>query len=386
MRLRHRDGTVVHLAYCTNVHPAESVVGIRDQLRRFAGPVRERLGVERLGVGLWIPAGAAADLARSDRELGELRADLTRLGLEVVTLNAFPYAAFHAPVVKQAVYHPDWTDDARLSYTLDCARVLAALLPDDAARGSISTLPLAWREPWSPKVAAAAHEQLDRLAEGLALLAEETGRTVRVALEPEPGCVVDTVADAAEHLAAVASEHVGICLDTCHLATSFETTAVALGQLEAAGLQVVKSQVSAALHADDPTDPATRAALERFVEDRFLHQVRARNGVVRGVDDLPDALDAKDELPGEWRVHFHVPLHAEPDAPLRSTRDELVHSLADLVGGEHPRTDHLELETYTWSVLPEGRRPQDDEGLVEGLAAELRWVADQLADQGLEVL
>ncbi|MDD9205716.1 metabolite traffic protein EboE [Georgenia sp. 10Sc9-8] len=389
MRFRHPDGSTVHVAYCTNVHPAEDVDGLREQLRRYAAPVRSALGVDRLGIGLWLPAAAAARLAADPAALTVFRQDLERLGLEVVTLNAFPYAHFHAPVVKHAVYHPDWTEPDRLAYTLDCARVLSVLLPDDAARGSISTLPLAWRTPWSAERDTAARDHLGRLADGLRALADETGRTVRTALEPEPGCVVETVADAVTHLGGIDTDVLGLCLDTCHAATSFEDPGAALAALEQAALPVVKAQVAAALHVPDPQDERTRAALADFVEDRFLHQVREQAGAtLLSRDDLPEALSGPDPLPGDqpWRVHFHVPLHAEPDPPLRSTRDSLRPTLAGLLGGPHPRTDHLELETYTWSVLPPGQRPGDDTGLVAGLAAELGWVRDLLTDLSLEVL
>ncbi len=389
MRLRHPDGSVVHLSYGTNVHPAESVDGLLAQLTRFAEPVRRALDVPRLGLGLWLPAEAAGPLAADPRELDRLRTALDRAGLEVVTLNAFPYAGFHAPVVKQAVYHPDWTERGRLGYTLDCARVLAALLPDDAERGSISTLPLAWRDPWDDARQSAARKQLDELAEGLAALGDRTGRTVRVALEPEPGCVVETAADAVDRLAGVDTDHLGVCLDLCHLATEFEDPAGSAAALGAAGLPVVKTQLSAAVHADDPRDPATREALGRFAEDRFLHQVRELGaGGTAPRDDLPEALAGDAPLPGDgpWRVHFHVPLHARPDAPLRSTTDVLVEGMRALVGGAHPLVDHLEVETYTWGVLPAGQRPTDDAALVAGLAAELAWSRDRLVELGLEAL
>ena len=236
MRFRHPDGTLIHLAYCTNVHPAEDVAGLLDQIKRYAGPVRARLGVARLGLGLWLPAAAAGRLATDDRALGRLRAALQREGLEVVTLNAFPYAAFHAPVVKHSVYYPDWSHAARLGYTLNCARVLAALLPDDAARGSISTLPLAWRTPWGDEKQAIATKQLEELAEGLGTLADTTGRSIRVGLEPEPGCVLQTAADAVERMAGTDPRYVGVCMDLCHTATEFEDPAAGVEALAAAGI------------------------------------------------------------------------------------------------------------------------------------------------------
>lgn len=385
MRLRHPDGTLVHIAYCTNVHPAEDLDGVLAQLARFGEPVRERLGVDRLGLGLWLARDVAAALAADAGAVGRLRAELDARGLEVVTLNAFPYRGFHDPVVKRKVYVPDWSEQPRLRYTLDVAGVLARLLPDDVTRGSISTLPLGWRDPWHRDRAELARRQLDELAAGLGKLAADTGRIVRVGLEPEPGCVVETTEQAVEHLSGVDDTWVGVCLDACHLAVAFEDPRAALARLEAAGLPVVKTQASCALHVSDPADPATRAELARFCEPRFLHQTReAARARVRAADDLDEALDGRLPARSAWRVHFHLPLHAAPEPPLSSTSAVLDDTLAALLGGASARTDHVEVETYTWQVLPEGRRPTDDEGLVAGLAAELAWTRERLLALGLE--
>jgi len=392
VRLRHPDGTVLHVSYGTNVHPAQDVTGLHDQLRRYAGPVRRRLGTDRLGLGLWLPARAVHELAADPRQTAALRAALDAEGLEVVTVNAFPYGDFHAPVVKKAVYRPDWTQDARSDYTLDAARVLAGLLPDDVTTGSISTLPLAWRSPWDGGRADAARKRLDRLTHGLADVEATTGRRIRVAVEPEPGCVGETATGLVEHLADLDAARLGVCLDLCHLATEFEEPAAALAAVQEAGLDVVKTQVSAALHAPDPADPEALAALEEFVEGRFLHQTRVRRGGgVERRDDLPDALGRVDDVPaldtdGPWRVHVHVPLHAQPRQPLRSTTDVLDDALDRLVGGERPLVEHLETETYTWSVLPDHLRPRDDDGLVAGIAAELDWTRRRLVARGMEAL
>src|SRR5918994_8003429 len=146
MRLRHPDGSVLHLAYCSNVHPADDLDGVAAQLERYAARVRERLDVPVLGVGLWVAAPALG--ADVDAAADRLRAQLDRLGLEVVTLNGFPYRAFHADVVKLDVYRPNWADERRRDYTLGLARLLARLLPADVRDGSISTLPLGWRTEW----------------------------------------------------------------------------------------------------------------------------------------------------------------------------------------------------------------------------------------------
>lgn len=384
MRFRHRDGTLVHLSYCTNVHPAVDLDGVRAQLVRFAAPVRERLGAPVLGVGLWLAAPVAARLAADTGERRDLRDLLDRLGLEVVTLNGFPHDDFGTGRVKKRVYEPDWVHVDRLRYTQDLAVVLADLLPDDAAGGSISTLPLAWREPWSAEQQRAAEAQLDRLARFLDRLDEDTGRRVRVAVEPEPGCVVETTAQAVDRLASVDRARVGVCVDTAHLAVAWEEPDEAVGRLQGAGLDVVKAQLSAALHVEHPGDAGTLEVLRRFDEDRYLHQVRPGSGPgsgwSTGWDDLGEAFAHADGAP--WRVHFHLPLGAEPAAPLASTRATLRGSLRALVGGDRALTDHLDVETYTWTVLPDP--PGSDDELVAGLAAELAWARDELVLAGLE--
>lgn len=365
----------MHLAYCTNVHPAEDLDGIIGQLDTYATAVRRHLDADVLGLGLWLAAPVAAELAGDPARRRRLRQALDVRGLEVVTLNGFPYQAFHAPVVKHAVYHPDWTTRARLEYTLDLARVLVDLLPEGAARGSISSLPLAWREPWDAGRAAAAASQLDELARGLADLARASGRVVRVGFEPEPGCVVETTAQAAAALSDMDTEWLGLCLDLAHLACAWEEPVAALGRLRAAGLPVVKVQVSAALEAAEPA--AAASVLRGYAEPRFLHQTRTAGG--DAADDLDDALDRG--LPGPWRVHYHVPLHAAPVAPLTSTVPVLRAALAALRAGPEPACDHFEVETYTWGVLPEALRPSTPDEVAAGIAAELAFARAELAAQ-----
>ncbi|MEF3111740.1 metabolite traffic protein EboE [Streptomyces chrestomyceticus] len=425
MRFRHPDGSTVHLAYCTNVHPAETLDGVLTQLRDHCEPVRKRLGRDRLGIGLWLARDAARVLVHEPAALRGLRRELDIRGLEVVTLNGFPYRGFGDSHVKYRVYRPDWTEPARLDHTADLAWLLATLLPDDVTEGTISTLPLAWRTDFDAARGAAnrratALAALHALAGRLDALEELTGRSVRVGLEPEPGCLVETTADAVEVLGHGRSEpsgpaasaapveptmpaapampapppahRIGVCVDTCHLATSFEDPHTALEALGRAGVPVVKAQLSAALHAEHPGQPDVRAALGAFAEPRFLHQTRTRtpDGRLRATDDLHEALAGEDAggLPdtAPWRAHFHVPLHAPPEPPLTSTLPVLRDTLALLVGGRVPRTRHLEVETYTWQALPPGLRPRSRSRLADGIAAELALARDLLADLGLKEL
>jgi sugar phosphate isomerase/epimerase len=388
MRFRHPDGSTVHLAYCTNVHPAETLDGVLAQLRDHCEPVRKRLGRDRLGIGLWLAKDAAHALVTDPSALRRLRTELDGRGLEVVTLNGFPYEGFGAEEVKYRVYKPDWADAERLSHTIALARVLAGLLPDDVAEGTISTLPLAWRTVYDDSRAAQARAALTTLAERLDALEELTGRSIRIGLEPEPGCTVETTADAIAPLTAIGHNRIGVCVDTCHLATSFEDPHTALDALTTARVPVVKSQLSAALHAEHPHLPEVREALAAFDEPRFLHQTRTLTAAgLRGTDDLGEALK-EDALPdaSPWRAHFHVPLHAAPAAPLTSTLPVLKDTLTRLVGGPHPLTRHLEVETYTWQALPPELRPRARPQLADGIAAELTLARDLLTDLGLKEL
>jgi hypothetical protein len=196
---------------------------------------------------------------------------------------------------------------------------------------------------------------------------------VRVAFEPEPGCVVETTGQAITHLARADTGRLGICLDLAHLACAWEEPAAALKALRAGGLPIVKVQVSAAVESADPR------ALREYAEPRFLHQTRNPHG--GAADDLDEAF-ARD-LPGPWRVHYHVPLHADPAPPLATTTPVLREALKELAGGPEPLCDHYDVETYTWGVLPPALRPQTPRQLAEGIADELDFARTQLRDLGV---
>ncbi|MEU4563545.1 metabolite traffic protein EboE [Actinoplanes sp. NPDC023936] len=357
-----------HLSYCTNVHPAEDLDGIVGQFDTFARRIRSHLDTDVLGIGLWLAAPVAAELAAAPDSRRRLRRELDARGLEVVTLNGFPYAAFQAPVVKHAVYHPDWTTPERRDYTLNLARILVDLLPDRAARGSISTLPFAWRTPWDPTREDAALRRFDELGKGLAEISGAAGRPVRVGLEPEPGCVVETTAQAADLVSRLDTEWIGVCVDLAHLACAWEDPAAAVARLTGAGTPIVKVQISAALETAEPS----AGVLRDYVEPRFLHQTRSASGAA--ADDLDEAIERR--LPGPWRVHYHVPLHAAPAAPLTSTVAVTRAAIRELL----PFCDHFDVETYTWGVLPPAQRPGDDAALAAGIAAELAVAELMLAE------
>ncbi|HEX4352780.1 MAG TPA: metabolite traffic protein EboE [Polyangiales bacterium] len=389
------------LGYCANVHPGESLRSVLHAIEHFGRGVRRELGVDRLALGLWLSRAALTELEHVGT--APLMAALAEAGIAVVSLNGFPFGDFHAEVVKRAVYHPDLGSDRRREYLLGLAGVLAAVMPADVEEGTISTLPLGHREEALDGSAAdgggvveralaaeRAALQLCRLAVELARLRDRTGRAIRICLEPEPGCWLESTRDAIEFFterlpksaeqlgtpSGLLRDHLGVCYDTCHQAIVFEDAARSIEALHGAGIRIGKAQLSSAIEIVDPGDPAAREELMRFAEPRFLHQVRtlAADGGVLGVDDLPAAMTLPTDRP--FRVHFHVPIHRARIGRLTTTRPFLESALASLA--KLPELPHLEVETYTWSVLPERERPTSDRELMRGLADELRWAEGAL--------
>jgi sugar phosphate isomerase/epimerase len=378
------------LGYCTNVHPGRSVAEVEAGLDRYTVNVAREFG-QPLAAGLWLAEPVVRELLSAPDGVARFAGGLKRRGLTCHTLNAFPYGDFHSERVKEKVYLPDWTQPQRLAYTEQCANVLAALLPD-GVEGSISTVPLGFKGFTHPAdFTARSGEQLIELARRLAALRERTGRLVRLAIEPEPYCVLETTDEAiaffqqlwnrAETSGAIDAvrTHLGLCFDICHQAVEFENIGESIGALDRAGVRINKVHISCAIQLDRPsTNADARSALKRYVEPRYLHQTFARSasGRIARAIDLTERLATEPEAEflaaDAWRVHFHVPVNAERLGPLATTRPMLAEALSSVAA--LPYAPHLEVETYTWEVLP-GAGPAD---LVNGLTKELIATAELL--------
>jgi len=388
------------LAYCSNVHPAATLAAVQRDTLPAISAVRERRGLAAMAAGLWLSADAAAALAADAQARAAFAAALDAAGLHLITLNGFPFGDFHGAQVKRGVYRPDWADPARAEYTLQLAHLLAALLPDGVVDGTISTLPLGLARDWDAQRQAAALAALCRLAAGLAALHAETGRQIRVCLEMEPACVLERTAQtldlfrrllpaAADRLGVpqdVLQAHLGVCFDVCHQAVMFESPGEALAQLAAADIVVGKVQVSSALVFDAGSGHDPAEALGDYAEPRYLHQVLTRDDDGRpfGTLDLPQALAGGLGRAHPWRVHFHVPIQAAGlDHPALGTTQGAILEALDFLAAHPGQRPHLEVETYTWQVLPEGLRPGDPVALCAGLADELGWLEQAMRVRGL---
>lgn len=355
-----------HLTYCLNIHPGETLDEVRSNIERHAAAVKSRVCPDApFCLGLRLSARAAAEV---EPKAAEFRRWIEALGMYSVTVNGFPYGRFHGGHVKADVYKPDWTQPERVAYTLSLARTMSAILPEGEA-ASISTVPVGYGK----KIEDAALSNLVEAVRGLERIERETGRTVRLALEPEPDCVLESAGECVALWGRLRGHGIadspllGVCLDACHAAVNFLSPTEELARLGDAGIPVFKIHISAGLVAEGARSRETLAA---FAEDTYLHQTRivdADGGMLR-FGDLPEALASPAE--GEWRVHFHVPLHWEGARELGSTASCLdpAFMAAALASGAH-----LEVETYSFGVMP--RRTEEVD---ESVARELFWVADRL--------
>ena len=388
MRLSHG----LHLAYCTNVHPGEDLAQTFEALNRWTLSIKEQLSCAGpFAIGLRLSDQASRELSEPDR-LAEFRRWLDRHDCYVFTINGFPFGRFHGGRVKENVYLPDWTTPERLEYTNRLFDLLAQLLPP-GVQGSVSTLPGSFKEfIHSQDQIQLIRDNLWRCVEHIARLSECHGCVLHLGLEPEPLGLFENSAETVRFFHEMRQqhpkdarfdEHLGVNYDTCHFAVEFEEPRDAVGRLLANGIRLSKLHISNALKLR-PT-PAGLTRLAAFADDIYLHQViaRRRDGSIRRFKDLPLALKSassgSETLDEEWRVHFHVPLHYDAAGEFDTTNDH-VSGLIDLLAERPNLCSHLEMETYTWAVLPDSLRSRD---VSEQIVAEYQWTLQKLAAHNL---
>ncbi|MFN3190471.1 MAG: metabolite traffic protein EboE [Aureliella sp.] len=392
----------IEFGYCTNVHAGTTLAAAKANLMQYSAPIRKQICPDsKLPLGLWLSETVAAELTSpSSRE--QFREWLDDNNFAAYTFNGFPQRDFHQDVVKHEVYKPTWLDSERMEYTKLLADILADLI--DGPIGTISTVPLGWPSPaWNASEFEAAAANLLSVAVYLAELHERTGKEIVLAIEPEPGCVLNTAPEIADffknHLMNGSSEDVArrylsVCHDVCHSGVMFEGQTHALELYRAHGIRVGKVQISSAVHVpwnqvedDTENQQAMLDQLRGFTEPKYLHQTTrsTQDGKLAELhEDLPGALKTwLDDLPNSpWRVHFHVPIFVSSFGQLETTQGDISEAVAYL---EKHRdfnsadcnwfTGHYEVETYAWPVLPPDLAADD---LASGISEELGYFARML--------
>lgn len=392
------------IAYCANVHPGTTASAIENNILTITSAVKKSVGLDRMYSGLWICEAALAEYQNEDA-VTRLKQTLADSDLSVVTFNGFPQEDFHQDVVKKNVYQPDWSTDRRLNYTIELAKLLAKVLPDDIDEGGISTLPLGYREHWSIEAQRQASSNIFAYAKAAHALFKSTGKRIRLCLEMEPGCVLErtdqTIAYFNKYLKdfsrlqgvdyQLVLDYVGLCYDICHQAVMNENVTQSFQDISDAGIVVGKIQVSSALKVLDAKNADAQSLLQQFSEPKYLHQttVIAKDGTREFYNDLPEALATVDKNTfEEWRVHFHLPiqataieLHNIEVESVTTTRDAIEECLQCLVHSN--QKPHIEIETYTWQVLPSSLYDGTQACLINGLSREYQWLRDTMSSYSL---
>ena len=389
-----------HLTYSTLVHPGDNWQQMWASLTTYVPQVKARIAHnQRFGVSLRLSADSANTLVNSAVERDKLKKFLGDNDMYLYTVNAFPYGAFKGTIVKEQVYEPDWRSEERTRYTKNVADVLADVCPADIAP-SIQSAPLGFKpRVTGDDVVASYTDHVLRVVAHLVELEARTGRTVQLALEPEPFCFLESTDEtvdyfthhlysgaAAEKLAKLAHipiseahgalrRHLGIVFDICHQAVEYENIAESLQKLTDAGIPIFKLQEAAALRVPEVSQSIVDT-LKRYAKTIYLTQTMEKNnGKLNRFLNLDDAIAAfeKDPGPREWRIHIHVPVFLDDLGQFRTTRFAIEEALR--FHKAKPLSRQLEIETYTWDVLPENLKTGD---IVEYVCRELDWVRGQL--------
>jgi sugar phosphate isomerase/epimerase len=384
MKLNHG----LHLAYCTNIHRGENWQETFDSLKNYTLAVRQRVCPDKpYAIGLRLSHTAANELKEPAR-LSAFKRWLEENNCYVFTINGFPFGRFHGSRVKEQVYRPDWTSKERLEYTNLLFDIIAELVPD-GVEGSVSTLPGSFKEfITSPEQEREIRKNIWSCVEHIAELSKRTGKKLHLGLEPEPLGYFETSAESikffeqmrAEHPNdARLDEHLGINYDTCHLAVEFEEAKDAIGALQKHGIKISKLHLSSAMKVRPTVE--VRQALAAFADDIYLHQVvvKTASGERTIFKDLSSALAKPSEETDEWHIHFHIPLHSPGTRIYESTSDHVL-GVLDLLKANPKLCSHLEMETYTWEVLPSELK---NRSVVDQLAAEYDWTLKHLSSRGL---
>lgn len=385
----------IHLGYCTNIHRGETWEETWNGLKNYTLRVKDRVsGGRPYGIGLRLSHQAALELSAPGK-IDEFKAWLEAYGCYVFTINGFPYGSFHGTRVKEHVFKPDWSTAERLEYTNLLFDILAQLLPPGVS-GSVSTLPGSHKTfGIGSDELQAIFSNLRKCREHIEQVATKSGHDLHLGLEPEPLGLFETSGETLKFFGLYFDRHpqdrdffkfVGLNYDTCHLAIEFEDAQTALKRLTENGIRISKLHFSSALKLK-PT-PENVAKLHAFDEPVYFHQVIASYGKdepLRRFKDLPDALQfaqtSPDSLGEEWRVHFHIPIHAQPGGGFDSTRDHLIGAM-DWLSQNPARCQHIEMETYTWEVLPLEMRSGD---VVDQLVREYEWTLAEMSSRNLTV-
>jgi len=414
-----------HIAYCSNVHPGQSLTQVTNNIRLHFAAVRAKRQINQMASGLWLSANAATELLSNDNttsaqeKMHSFKEVLNSSGVLLTSLNGFPYGNFHQGVVKQDVYLPTWAQPERLTYSINIAKILAECLPESHCFGAISTLPLGYAKQWNAQQHQNALSHLTQLINELESIEKNTDKRICICIEMEPDCVLQSTTELVkffvDDLVPFAESqginkhktlrYIGCCFDTCHQGVMNENIAEVLEQITQNGITIGKIQISNAVNAEIKTKDDIEQLTTLFKDEKFLHQTKVfhHNKLIAELDDLSEQalleqfeqlelLDQHGTSDGNTltaKIHYHIPINqTEFSQPFLSSTQHAIEETLDflvqyLKNGEH-QIPYLEIETYTWlNFLSEQSEANRTSTLHNGLVDEFTWLENALTQRNL---
>jgi len=368
-----------HLTYCTNIHPGQDWKSTFESIKQHVPGIKSEVSKEQpFGLGLRLSNKASEELEMGNN-MSEFKQWLDTNHLYVFTMNGFPYGNFHDERVKDMVHAPDWTTNDRLTYTKRLFRQLSELLPE-GMNGGISTSPITYKY-WHKTDSAIKNafetgaKNMLEVAFQLHNIENTTGKYLHLDIEPEPDGLLENSEEVlafysdflvpmgityfkqelgvdANKAEAIIKKYITVCYDVCHFSLAYEEPIDTFTKFKVNNIRVGKIQVSAALKIlfNGKNDEKIWEQLSQFNEPTYLHQVtEIIDGKVKTYSDLPLVLEGERNHK-ELRAHYHVPIFLEKYGELFSTQDHILKTMQYLK--LDPISEHLEIETYTWDVLP----------------------------------
>ncbi|MEP3210563.1 MAG: metabolite traffic protein EboE [Maribacter sp.] len=390
-----------HLTYCTNIHPGSNWESTFNSLQEFVPGIKREVAHDvPFGLGLRLSNIASEELNEGNH-LAEFKEWLQKNGVYVFTMNGFPYGNFHDVRVKDNVHAPDWTTNERVDYTKRLFDQLASLIPE-GIEGGISTSPISYKY-WHPseddrhKTFEIAGRNFVQIVLQLHHIEHNSKKYLHLDIEPEPDGLLENTEEVLHfykdylvpigtkilyeklNLEAAEAEllikrYITVCYDICHFSLAYEEPETTFLEFANAGIRVGKIQVSAALKIiyNEARKDAIWESLTRFDEPTYLHQVTEKTtDQVKTYSDLPVVLEQRNTF-SELRAHFHVPIFLEKFGELFSTQDHIVKVIDYLKINKI--SEHLEIETYTWDVLPKELKRD----LSESIVREINWLKEKV--------
>jgi sugar phosphate isomerase/epimerase len=400
-----RVGKSGHLSYCTNIHTGESWTEMFENLKVYLLNIKQKVSEkEPFGIGLRLSHQAAVELSNKT-VLQSFKKWLILNNLYVFTINGFPYGNFHGETIKDQVHTPDWTTGLRKEYTILLFDILGALVPEHLV-GGISTSPISYKYWYTTEVRLEdakikACDYLIDVVQHLIDIKNLTGKSMHLDIEPEPdGCIENskeflhfyndyllklgvpllmkknnyTINEADNAI----REHIQLCFDICHFSIAYEKPSEVIKKMRDNRIKIGKIQISAALKCNlenNNTIQELQNYLRPFHEPNYLHQavIKTKENNYLKFRDLDVAIAAMNVADfKELRTHYHVPVFLAEYQELQSTQDDIIETLQ--LWKTDNFTDHLEIETYTWDVLPDKMKTD----IIGAVTREINWVRNSI--------